>query len=145
MNYRISKHIILLAETSCDPMNSSVNKPKSLVYLSGIIKRATQALNYQFQTKRGSMDYYMLGVKTDDGKRLLITLNTREMGWSGELHFSKIYYYRAASNRIIKTTMRNPEKYIGTKVKILGELHPINIKEKKYKVSPLSEFILYLD
>ena len=87
----------------------------------------------------------MLGVKTDDGKRLLVTLNTREMGWSGELHLSKIYYFRKASNRIIKTTMRNPEKYIGTKVKIRGELHPINIKEKKYKVSPVTEFILYLD
>ena len=126
-------------------MNSPTKKPKSSEYLSGIIKRVTSALNYKFPTRRGSMEYYMLGVKTDDGKRLLLTLNTREMGWSGELHFSKIYYKQKTSDRMIKTTMRNPEKYIGTKVKIRGELHPINIETRKYKVSPLSELILYLD
>ena len=110
----------------------------STEYYSGVILRAMILPGKK-------SEYYKLGIKTDDGKRILITLNPRELGWNGILQHSKIYYYRPGSHRIIKTTMSNPEKYIGTRVKVKGELHSINLDQKKFKLSPLQELILYLE
>ena len=113
-------------------------------YYSGVIRKVSPALTGEDSSHR-SKDYYYIGIKTDDGKRILITIGPSEMGWSGNLSRSKIYYYRAASHRIIKTTMSNPEKYIGTRVKVKGELHSINTETKKFKLSPIYELILYLE
>lgn len=128
-------------------MNLSNKKSESgsYRYYTGIIKRVSNARNFKFPDRRGNIDFFKIGIKTEDDKRILIILNPKEMGWSGQVHKSKIYYYKKESNRLIKTTLSNPEKYIGKKVKVLGELHSINEKERKYKLSPLKEFILYLD
>ena len=118
---------------------------RKIQYYKGIIKRVTPIQTYNLPNKRGSNDYCKIGIKTADGKRILINLNTTDMGWSGILHTSKIYYFQKKSNRYIKTSMSNPERYIGQEVKVKGELHAIDEKTQKYKLSPVLEFILYIN
>ncbi len=125
--------------------NLTPSRKKPSKYFTGIIKRVTPVQNFKLQNRKGVAELCRIGIKTPEGKRILITLNISEMGWSGLLHKSKIYYLRKNSNRIIKTSMSNPERYIGQEVKVKGELHTISEKDLKYKLSPVEEFILILD
>ena len=113
--------------------------------IKGKIAKVSPPRFIEFQDHKGGADLYQIGVKTDDGKRILITLNTKDLGWIGKIENSKVFYYQAKSDRIIRTSIRNPEKYIGTTVKVSGLMEPLNEKEKKYRFKSVKEFILYLE
>ncbi len=91
----------------------------------------------------GGAEYYQLGFKTSSGKRILVVLGVYMMGWSGNLSKSKIYYYHSAGERLIKTSMKNPEHFIGQQFKITGFLQTINKKEEKYRLFPLERLVFY--
>ena len=91
----------------------------------------------------GSGDFYQLGFKTTSGKRVLVVLGVNVMGWSGNLSRSKIYYYHEAGERLIKTSMKNPEHFIGEQFKITGFLQTLNKKEEKYRLFPLVRLVFY--
>ncbi|MHA1718040.1 MAG: hypothetical protein ACTSWX_00520 [Promethearchaeota archaeon] len=90
-------------------------------------------------------DSYQLGFKTPSGKRILVVLGIGAMGWSGNLSKSKIYYHHSSGKRLIKTSMKNPEHFIGEKFKITGYLQVINENEKKYRLSPVKRIVFYPD
>ena len=69
-------------------------------YYSGVIAKVSPPLNLEFSDRKGTKDFFKIGIKTTDGKRILIVLNTSDLGWTGNLNRSKIYYYRKGSNRI---------------------------------------------
>ncbi|MHA1703224.1 MAG: hypothetical protein ACTSWK_13250 [Promethearchaeota archaeon] len=92
---------------------------------------------------RGDSEYYQLGFKTASGKRILVVLGVYMMGWSGNLSKSKIYYYHEKGKRLIKTSMKNPEHFIGQQFKITGFLQTISKKEEKYRFFPLERLVYY--
>ena len=91
----------------------------------------------------GNSEYYQLGFKTASGKRILVVLGVYMMGWSGNLSKSKIYYYHDAGERLIKTSMKNPEHFVGQRFKITGFLQTISKKDEKYRLFPLERLVFY--
>lgn len=89
-------------------------------------------------------NYFKLGVKTDDDRRILLTLNTHSMGWNGKLRDSIIWYRQHEEERDVKIAMSNPERYIGERLLIKGVMTSLDAANKKYKISNVEEIVLLL-
>ncbi|WP_371803231.1 hypothetical protein [Candidatus Lokiarchaeum ossiferum] len=113
--------------------------------IKGVLAKASSPHSYQHASSKGVTDFYKLGIKTESGKRILVTLSTTQMGWSGNLTKSCIYYHNKKNNRLIKTTMANPERFIGQKVVIRGQLETLDAENQKYRISHIEDLIFYLD
>ena len=114
-------------------------RPTPLTTITAILKKSSQPR----ETK--TTDYFQLGFKTSDGKRVLVVLNTIELGWSGNFERSKMYYYNPTSKRIIKMALKNPERYIGQTFKITGILETLITHEQKYRMIAIKELIVIFD
>ena len=111
----------------------------TLSTITAVLKKASQPRETR------TTDFFQLGFKTADGKRVLVVLNTIELGWSGNFEKSKMYFYNPKSKRIIKTAMKNPERYIGQKFKITGILETLIAHEQKYRMIAIKEVIVIID
>ena len=111
----------------------------------GELKRVSAPREFNIQNKRGIIDYYHLGIKTDEGKRVLVFLSTQSLGWGGDINQSKIWYWNSQKGRKMKTSMSNPEKYLGKRMKIVGYLETIEELSQKYRMNNVKELVLFLD
>ncbi len=118
-------------------------KNKEFITITGVLMRVSDVHPYQNPTKRGVVDYFHLGVKTSDGKRIQVSVSTKVMGWTGEFNKSKIWYWNNKTNREIKTSFAKPSNYIGTTMKITGFLETISLKDKKYRMTNLQKLVLF--
>lgn len=113
--------------------------------IEGILKRVSDPRSSTGYNGKGRADYFKFGIKTDDGKRILATLNTRSLGWSGNLRDSIIWYRRQDEDRDVKISLANPDRYVGQRLLITGILTSIDRSEKKYKLSSIQEVVLFLE
>ena len=113
--------------------------------ITAVLKKTSRPREATLQDRKGVVDFFQLGFKTMDGKRVLVVLNTSAMGWSGEFEKSKMYYYNPTSKRIIKMSMKNPERYIGKKFRITGILETLIAYEQKYRMVAVKEVIVIFD
>ncbi len=107
--------------------------------------RVSDPREYSLQDHAGVIDYFHLGIKTADGKRVMVFLNTTVMGWYGDFTKSKIWYCHPEKNREIKTALANPAQFIGKRMKITGHIETLNEPEKKYRISNVQKIVIFLD
>lgn len=123
-----------------------VEKNNTDIYeIRGVIKKVVGPNTFVEPGIKTYMNEVILGIKTDDDKRVLCKLNGKIMGWSGNLKESRIWYYTNVNNAYIGMSVKDFERYIGYRVRIKGKISAINAKNKKYKVDYLGELILYFD
>ena len=120
-----------------------MSKRKKFVTITGVLMRVSDVHPYRNPSKQGVIDYFHLGVKTADGKRIKVSINTHMMGWSGAFDKSKIWYWNKKTNREIKTSFAKPSNYIGTTMKITGFLEILSLEDKKYKMTNLQKLVLF--
>ncbi len=113
--------------------------------IKGVLVKASNPRSYQHTSSKGVTDFYKLGIKSDKGQRILVSLSTSQMGWTGDLHKSCIYYHNRKNNRLVKTTMANPERFIGQKLAVRGHLETLDVENQKFRFAHVEELILYLD
>lgn len=119
-----------------------MSNKKKFITITGVLKRVSDVHPYRNPSKQGVIDYFHLGVKTPDGKRIQVSISTKVMGWK-TLASSKIWYWNKKTNRELKTSFAKPSNYIGTTMKITGFLEPISIDDKKYRMTNLQKLVLY--
>ncbi|GAB4321504.1 MAG: hypothetical protein Kow0069_25850 [Promethearchaeota archaeon] len=90
-------------------------------------------------------DYFNLGVKTDDGDRVLVYLPTSSMGWTGALERSKVFYRVAGRGRETRTSLRDPRRFVGKRVEVTGAFHMLSAAERKYRMNQVTRVVLELD
>ncbi|MHA1618636.1 MAG: hypothetical protein ACTSVZ_05080, partial [Promethearchaeota archaeon] len=101
--------------------------------VSGKLLRVSSPKEIKAATHQTVYDVYMLGMKTSDGKRIILSLNTTDLGWFGD-EKSKVFWWNEKRRVEIRTSIKNPERYIGTTVRVEGILESINIKTMKYRL-----------
>ena len=111
--------------------------------ITGTLQRASDSHPFQFKDRKGITDYFHLELMTDDFRLIQVSLNIKNMGWSGAFQKSKIWYWNPNRKRAIKTSMTNPSRYIGKKFQITGHLQAINKEDKIYKMFNVQRVILF--
>lgn len=112
--------------------------------IEGILMRVSEPSEFNFADRKGILDYYYLGIKTDDGKRVMVFVTTSMLGFYGDFTKSKAYYYSVEKKREIKTSLSQLERYIGYRFKITGFMESINESEKKYRMNRVQRLTVYL-
>ena len=119
--------------------------PNPFTTIEGILMRVSDPGEYSLQDHNGVIDYFHLGIKTADGKRVMIFLNTTAMGWYGDFAKSKIWYWHPEKKHEIKTALANPSQFIGKRMKITGHMETLSEPEKKYRISNVQKVVIFLD
>jgi len=69
-----------------------VNKDEYYI-IEGMLMRVSDPSEFNLSDRKGVLDYYYLGIKTDDGKRVMVFVTTAMLGFYGDFTKSKAYYY----------------------------------------------------
>jgi hypothetical protein len=109
-----------------------------------MLMRVSDPSEFNLSDRKGVLDYYYLGIKTDDGKRVMVFVTTAMLGFYGDFTKSKAYYYSQEKKREIKTSLSQLERYIGYRFKITGFLESINEGEKKYRMNRVQRLVVFL-
>jgi hypothetical protein len=112
--------------------------------IEGMLAKVSEPRQFDFPDHMGGSDYVHLGIKTEDGKRIMVSMNTTSMGWYGDINKSKIWYYNETKKREMKTSLKNAERYIGKKFKVIGFLSVLDEKAKKYKINRVQKIVIYI-
>ncbi|MBD3351999.1 MAG: hypothetical protein GF364_10985 [Candidatus Lokiarchaeota archaeon] len=121
-----------------------MSRDKKIEEIKGTLKRVSVPRTFFDSKGRTKGESFKLGIKDKKGRRILIKLNTKKLGWSGNLHESIVWYRNEKKNRDIKFALKNPERYIGKKIKVRGILTPLNIKDNKYQLTQIKEIVFFL-
>ena len=115
--------------------------------IEGILMRVSSPKSFVDGGGRVKEEYFNLGIKTDDGNRILIYLGTSIMGWSGNLNRSKIWYFDRNNPKrgVRQMSLKDPERYIHKRFKIKGAYHTINKETKKYRMNRIKSIVIFLD
>ncbi len=123
-------------------MSKEIGARKTLI--KGKLLRVSHPRTVESPTSKSATEIYRFGIKTKTEKRVLFSLTTTQMGW-GKLESSKIYYHNNKNDRIIKTSMANPERFVGQDVAVRGFMEILDKHAQKYKMVTVDEVILYLE
>ena len=75
--------------------------------------RVSTPNEYHLIERKGTVDYYHLGIKTDDGKRVMVFLSTDALGFTGDMNKSKMWYYHPEKKREVKTSLTQLDRVVG--------------------------------
>ncbi len=132
-------------ETYCvNAMSPIKNRDPIYQAIRGVLMRVSDPNTFVGADGRVKSDYYHLGIKTADGKRVMVYLTTDAMGW-GSFQRSKIYYFNAKKGRPTKTSLTNPDRFLGKTFEVTGILDTLNKANRKYRMSHIQEVVIYLD
>jgi hypothetical protein len=112
--------------------------------IEGILMKVSSPGEFQLGDRKGIIDYYYLGIKTDDGKRVMVYVTLETLGFFGDFNKSKMYYFSQEKKREIKTSITQLERYIGYRFKITGFLEVLDEKDRKYKMNRVQRCVIYL-
>ena len=112
---------------------------------AGTLMRVSTPREISAATHQGVSDLFMLGIKTKDGDRIMFSLTTDELGWFGDLNKSKVWWWNFDRKREIKTSIKNLERYIGTKVRVEGVKETIDEKTQKFRLRNVNKLVLFLE
>lgn len=113
--------------------------------ISGKLLRVSSPKEIKAATHQTVYDVYMFGFKTADGKRIILSLNTKELGWFGDENLSKVWWWNDKRKREIKTSIKNPERYLGTKIRAEGILETIDAKNMKFRLKNVRKLVFFLE
>ena len=125
------------------PANALPLKPK-LVWIDGTLMRVSDPRTFTAGDGKNSQNFYYLGLKTTDNKRVMVYLSTNSMGWGGDINKSKIWYHHEVRKREIKTSLMNPTKFIGKRMRIQGNLETLDAPNRKYRMNRVVKLVLYV-
>ena len=115
------------------------------ISIVGKLLRVSSPKEIVAATHQTVYDVYMLGMKTADGKRIILSLNTKELGWFGDENLSKVWWWNDKRRREIKTSIKNPERYLGTKIRAEGILETIDLNKMKFRLKNVKKIVFFLE
>ena len=124
---------------------STIPVAKEYTTLEGILKRVSQPYEYDLPDRKGTLDYFTFGFKTQDDKRVMFTLNTTALGWTGDPNRSKVWYYNKNKKRELQTVLSQPEMFVGKPIRVTGFFEIINEKGQKYRLRDVQRLVLFVD
>lgn len=111
----------------------------------GVIKRVSNPGEIQSATNSKVFDLFLFGMKTNDGKRIMFSLSTQELGWTGDQNKSIVWWWNSKRKREIKTSIKNAERYIGTKIRIEGFLETLDLQKQKFRLKNVQKVVFFLE
>lgn len=116
--------------------------------IEGTLKRVSDPQVYQQRGGGGQRrvvnDYYHLGIKTPAGERVMVYVTTAALGWGGNLRRSKVWYRNPRDGKNVKTSMANPTRFVGKRMKVTGAWQVLNEPKKKYRMNRVRKIVLLL-
>jgi hypothetical protein len=113
--------------------------------IEGILVKVSSPNTFISESEKATSDYYYLGIKTPSGDRIMVYITTTVLGWSGDFNKSRIYYYNPIKKREMKTSLADPEHFIGKKIRVTGFLECLSEKERKYRMNRVQRVVLFID
>ncbi|RLI64764.1 MAG: hypothetical protein DRO88_06410 [Promethearchaeia archaeon] len=119
-------------------------KSSGLTSVVGKIMKVSSAFSLKSSTKQRISDIYLLGIKTREENRIMFILSTHQLGWFGEQKNSIVWWWNKSRKCEIKASIKNLERYIGTKIRVEGVLETIDAEAKKFRLRNVQKVVLFL-
>ncbi|WP_457557723.1 hypothetical protein [Candidatus Harpocratesius sp.] len=111
----------------------------------GILMKVSDPRTIQSSIHLGVSDVYLFGMKTINGERIMFSASTRQLGWFGDQKNSIVYWWNDSRKCELKTSIKNIERYIGTKIRVVGVLETIDASSQKYRLINVKKIVLFLE
>jgi hypothetical protein len=121
------------------------NFPSEYVTIKGQLLRVSPPNEFNDGTGRVSENYYYLGIKTSQKERYMVFVTTTALGWGGNFNLSKVWYFNSNRNREMKTSMANPELFIGKTLQVTGYKEIIDTKSLKYRMNRVQKIVIFIE